>query len=175
MAGRTSDERGTPAYIIEAARKVMGSIDLDPASCAEANEVVRAGRYYDKNDDGLAQPWYGNVWLNPPFSQPLCAQFVEKLIHEWSARDVRQAIVLVNVSTGRWYHRLLGTFPVAFPRHHDLHPNARIEFYPLPGNDRGTDNNSRGQAVFYLDPGGQAERFYQVFGEFCTIPGRLCP
>lgn len=52
--------------IIEAARSVLGGIDLDPASCAEANREVRASCYYTKEVDGLALPWFGRVWLNPP-------------------------------------------------------------------------------------------------------------
>ena len=100
------------------------------------------------------------MWLNPPFSQPLCTQFIDKLLAEYDRGRVHQAIVLVNVSTGKWFHKLLARFPVAYPKHHPLHPNARIEFVPLPGNDRGTNNNSRGQALFYLGPG--ADRFFEV-------------
>jgi hypothetical protein len=73
----------TPADIIERARRVLGSIDLDPASCAEANETVKARHYYNQADDGLSLSWNlpittswdcpdgdgggpANVWLNPP-------------------------------------------------------------------------------------------------------------
>jgi hypothetical protein len=43
----------TPPHIVEAARKVMGGIDLDPASCEEANiKVVKATHYYTMEDDG---------------------------------------------------------------------------------------------------------------------------
>ena len=167
-----SNERGTPAYIIDAARRVMGAIDLDPASTAEANRIGQATTFYTREDNGLIRPWYGRVWLNPPFSMPLVEQFTGRAIAAYEHGAVKQAIVLVNVSTGRWYHRLLEAYPAVYPKHHSYHPNARIEFYTLTGNHRGKDNNSRGQAIFYLGP--HIDRFFDVFGEFCTIPWRWC-
>src|SRR3990167_189333 len=58
----------TPKNYIDAAKQVMGSIDLDPASSAKANEIVQANKYYSKDDNGLTQEWAGNIWLNPPYS-----------------------------------------------------------------------------------------------------------
>jgi hypothetical protein len=67
-----SNEWYTPARYIEAARDVLGGIDLDPASCAAANEIVRATTYFTKDDDGLRQSWRidgrpSRAWLNPPY------------------------------------------------------------------------------------------------------------
>ena len=88
------DEWYSPERLVEAAREVMGSIDLDPASCADAQEVVRADRFYTVADDGLSQPWSGNVWLNPPYSRTPKRLFVERLIECVESGDVRQACVL---------------------------------------------------------------------------------
>ena len=56
----------TPRVYVEAARSVLGGIDLDPASCEEANVTIRASRIYTVEDDGIMQPWLGRVFVNPP-------------------------------------------------------------------------------------------------------------
>src|SRR5262249_52907862 len=59
--GTGENEWYTPGEFIESARSVMGSIDLDPATSALAQEVVRATRFFTKDDDGLTKEWCGNV------------------------------------------------------------------------------------------------------------------
>lgn len=89
----------TPPEIIEAVRDVLGKIDLDPASTAAANKIVKAKKFYTTSDDGLRKPWGGCVWLNPPYSIVLIQQFVTKLIDEWNAGRVSDAIVITNNAT----------------------------------------------------------------------------
>jgi hypothetical protein len=61
-----SSEQFTPPEIVRPSRAVLGQIDLDPASCEEANGIVKAVHFFTKEDDGFTRPWFGNVFLNPP-------------------------------------------------------------------------------------------------------------
>lgn len=50
----------TPPHIIDD----LGPFDLDPCG---ATEWPTATESYILPTDGLAQPWHGHVWLNPPY------------------------------------------------------------------------------------------------------------
>ena len=89
----------TPAAIIEAARNVMGGIDLDPATSEIAQRTVQAAACYTREDDGLVREWHGRIWLNPPYEKGLIDKFVMKIIHEYGSERLTQACVLVNNAT----------------------------------------------------------------------------
>jgi hypothetical protein len=56
----------TPPEIIKRVHAVMGGIDLDPASCAQANEIVGAKEFWTDDDNSLNRAWHGRVFVNPP-------------------------------------------------------------------------------------------------------------
>ena len=94
-----SNEWYTPVPYVVSVLSVLGSIDLDPASCDEAQRVIKAGKYYTAEDDGLVQPWHCNLYLNPPYSMPLVEQFTGKAVDQYVAGNIEAAIILVNNST----------------------------------------------------------------------------
>lgn len=146
------DEWYTPEQYIEAAREVMGSIDLDPASNDFANETVKASVYYDEARNGLEQEWWGNIWLNPPYSSALIHQFAEKLADSL----FRQAIVLVNNATETaWFRTLIENADAV------VFPTGRIKYRKRDG-EKGTP--LQGQAFIYF--GDAPGRFLKVFSEF---------
>ncbi len=161
----------TPSKYIEMARQVMGSIDLDPASCDVAQSWIKADFYYcGKVYNGLDMPYYKNVWLNPPFDNT--ALWCTKLYNEIAKGNVDQAIILVNSNHGyKWYEELWRKFPVCCAR-------ERIEFLTDVNEDEikwGTAKSvqigdhrlmtkgqaKRGQTFAYY--GNNIEAFYNVF------------
>ena len=155
-----NNEWYTPAEYIEAAREVMGRIDVDPASNDIAQETVKAKTYYTAETNGLDKKWNGNVWMNPPYASDLIGKFIEKLINELP--NIQQAIVLVNNATEtEWFSKLIGNADaVCFPR-------SRVKFYMPDGK---TGAPLQGQAVIYF--GKHHERFTEVFSGkgWCAIP-----
>ncbi|MBK9263042.1 MAG: hypothetical protein IPM54_24970 [Polyangiaceae bacterium] len=57
----------TPLEVVDPARELFGGFGLDPASCAGANRIVGARRFFGAGDDGLSREWRARiVWCNPP-------------------------------------------------------------------------------------------------------------
>lgn len=156
-AGHVSSATGenewyTPSRFIEAARQAMGSIELDPASCQEANVAVKAKRFYCIADDGLSKRWKGNVWLNPPYSKDLCFKFITKLIEERDSGRVTQAIVLVNNATETVWGQMLLKASSAI-----CLPAGRISFVSKDG--KTANSPLQGQMFCYMGD------FYDMFFE----------
>ena len=83
-----NDEWLTPPEII----KALGPFDLDP--CAPTERPWKMARvHYTADDDGLTAPWFGRVWLNPPFNR--------FTLHKWAARMAEhgQGIMLLPART----------------------------------------------------------------------------
>jgi ParB family chromosome partitioning protein len=157
----------TPPEYIEAAKAVMGAIDLDPASCSTAQQFVGAERYYTVEDDGLARPWFGRVWLNPPYASGLIEGFTSKLVAEYQAGRVQESLVLVNNATEtRWFQAALEVASAV------CFPTGRVRFLDASGKPVRTP--LQGQAVLYV--GRRPGRFVEAFGHFgpaAPWPGTL--
>jgi len=154
-------EAYTPAQYIEAAREVMGSIDLDPASNEKAQEVVKAKVYYTKEDDGLDKPWDGNIFLNPPYSHPEVKYFVDKLLAE--LKPGQQAILLTNNNTDtNFFHDAVRQAAVV------CFTKGRINFLKPDGS---VSSPTNGQVFYYF--GDNKDDFIRVFSQFGIMMGVL--
>jgi hypothetical protein len=165
-----SNEWYTPAKYVNAAREVMGgAIDLDPASCKEANMVVRAEKFYTQHDNGLNHSWYGRVWLNPPYLRTpdmkarhlsTIEMFTMKLIQEYESSNISQAILLATCKQDARWFQPLWKYPICFTDHHvlfsrPLHKNVKCY------------SQMFGTIFVYLGPNEQ--KFIDTFSQFGRI------
>jgi DNA N-6-adenine-methyltransferase (Dam) len=166
----STNEWYTPSRYVEASRQVMGGIELDPASCTFANEIVKAERIYTKAENGLMFPWVAqSVFLNPPYGKTAqgagsnLEQFTRHVVEQYQCGNTKQAILLIPVNTATRWFTPLWVYPICFPSH-------RIRFYSEKGPSTGI---SFGTCFVYFGP--HTQHFIEVFSKFGTIVGRLTP
>lgn len=157
--GTGDNEWFTPLEYIEAARQVLSVIDLDPASHEVAQQWIKASQYYLADDNALDRPWYGRVWLNPPYARGLIDAFAAYLLTQIDQGNVSAAIVLTHSYTDTaWFQSLVcAASAICLVR-------GRIKFIDAAGDPC---NPTQGQAFFYYGP--DIKRFAEVFGTFGVV------
>lgn len=62
----------------------LGSFDLDPCAAPDPRPWPSAANHYDfsKGQNGLALPWAGRVWLNPPYSRDIGSWLKMMAMHQ---------------------------------------------------------------------------------------------
>lgn len=158
-----SNEWYTPAVYMKAVQQVLRGIELDPASCEQANQIVQAQHYYTLEQNGLMHSWQArSVWLNPPYGKSSTGESNQeiwtcRLIGEYEAGHIEEAILLVNAVTGNAWFQRLWNYHICFTNH-------RIRFYsPSTLAVQPTFSN----AFVYF--GKDGERFKTLFRQFGRI------
>jgi ParB-like chromosome segregation protein Spo0J len=113
LMSSASPEWYTPQAILECVVRVMGEIDLDPCSNSDGPPNVTATTHYTRKDDGLTREWYGRVYMNPPYGREI-DDWAKKLVEEYKAGRVKQAIALVPSRTDTAWFRRFREYPRCF-------------------------------------------------------------
>jgi ParB family chromosome partitioning protein len=152
----------TPAKYIDAVRKALGEIDLDPASSWKANQTVRATKIFTVEDNGLLLPWFGRVFLNPPYGdyedengkkyRSQAAVWCRKAIDEFKSGHIEGCIILVNSLHSQSWQRPLYDFTICLVDH-------RIHFVSADGQE----NESPTFQNIFVYLGHEPDRFAQAF------------
>lgn len=115
--GRGHIEWLTPPELI----KALGDFDLDPCSPVK-RPWDTAKTHFTIEDDGLSKPWFGRVWLNPPYDDKA---------EIWLKRlaDHRNGIALIFARTDtRSFHDYVWGRADAV-----LFIKGRVQFYTVDG------------------------------------------
>ena len=140
--GTGENEWYTPDEFLDSARELFGEIELDPASSAIANMRVKSKVYYTFEDDGLSKNWFGKVWLNPPYAQPLISKFCSKVVSEYKEKKISESIILThNYTDTNWFSELASAASAL------CFTKGRIRFI---GNDGTLAAPTQGQVFTYL-------------------------
>jgi DNA N-6-adenine-methyltransferase Dam len=108
--GFTHEQHGAPVewYTPPEIFTALGlAFDLDPCSPPGGLPWVPASTHFDKSHDGLARPWHGRVWVNPPY---------DRETGNWLRRFVEHqhgvALVFARVDT-KWFHSIAARIDAA--------------------------------------------------------------
>lgn len=94
-----TDQWATPQDFFDQQNALYGPFDVDV--CADATNA-KCAVYFDKNADGLAQPWVGKCWMNPPYGRDI-GKWMKKA--KESARNGTVVVCLVPARTDtKWWH-----------------------------------------------------------------------
>jgi hypothetical protein len=113
-------------------------------------------------ENGLAQEWYGRVWLNPPFVQLSPGQssikpFVIKAVRDYEAGNIEAAILLLPNDTSTTWFNALRKYIICFA-------SKRVEFN-IPG--KKPAHPSFGTIFAYLGP--DEAIFASIFSKFGIV------
>lgn len=176
LKNQSDNSRMTPLEVIERAHATMTTIDLDPASDAEANARVRASEIYTIAENGLNQAWFGNVFLNPPGGKlrlyieggvtdaSKAALWWAKLLHEVRYGNTKQAIFVcfnleAMLNTQKWAPLPIQAFPYCVP-------HGRLKYKSRNGGN--TNSPAGASAIVYV--GENVSKFRETFADmgYCT-------
>lgn len=120
-AGR--DDWNTPECVLEPLRRWwQGPPDLDP--CSNAGSLVGAKRQIELPVDGLAAPWTGRVFVNPPFGD--VARWLRKARDDAEGFGAEVVFLMpARVDTRAWHDCVADAAAVLFWR-------GRLRFVGAP-------------------------------------------
>jgi phage N-6-adenine-methyltransferase len=115
----TSETWTTPKELLEPLYTIFGTFDLDPCSPTSNGRTapVKAKVYYTEADDGLSLPWFGTVFMNPPYNRCLSRWTAKaKAEAEKGRTDMVVALLPARPDTAYWHRDIARSASVLFLR-----------------------------------------------------------
>ena len=98
MFSSATDNWATPQNFFD---KLNAEFHFDLDVCADESNH-KCDTYYTKEQDGLSQPWTGNVWCNPPYGREIGSWVRRALFASVGGATV---VMLIPARTDtKWFH-----------------------------------------------------------------------
>jgi len=114
----------TPRIVIDHVLAFFDEIDLDPCSNSKDAPNVPARQVFTEAENGLAQAWWGRVYMNPPYGDgigrwvtKLCDSYEVEAVDGLNAGDeerIEAGIALLPARTDTEWFRRLRNYTVCF-------------------------------------------------------------
>jgi hypothetical protein len=157
MGSSESPEWYTPRAIVDRVISFFEVIHTDPCSNSKDTPNVPAEIVYTKTDNGLMQPWKGNVYMNPPYGDEIPA-WTERMVQAYRDEEINQAIALLPGRIDTQWFQPLYAYLICNVRGRLRFENAENSA-PFPS------------VIVYL--GKDEPRFIRVFSELGPIMRRI--
>lgn len=123
MYSSKSGEGGTPQELFNRLNKEF-NFDLDPCSTHKNAKCIK---HYTKQENGLILPWYGAVFMNPPYGRVI-KNWVAKAYIESQSNAITVVCLLPARTDTRWFHEYIyRKFEIRFLK-------GRLKFSGYKGN-----------------------------------------
>jgi len=146
----------TPAWVFDA----LGlEFDLDPASPHDHETAVPAATKYTVFDDGLKKPWFGRVWMNPPYG-PSTGLWVRRM-----AQHGNGIALVFSRTDASWCQEAMRSATAM------LFVAGRVEF--VPGNENQHKKSRCGAGTVLLAFGAECAKALRKLGDrgvFIEVP-----
>jgi len=149
VEGNTNNWLTPPALL-----QRLGTFDLDPCGCSGMPWSTASTTYFLPEHDGLAEPWHGRVWCNPPYGPN---------VGDWAKRMSEHGngvmLIFARTETKTWQRDV---FPLADAT---LFLDGRVHFY-LPSGERGRSGTAPSALLAYGQSNVDALRDAGIAGSF---------
>lgn len=136
----------------------LGDFDLDPCSPISPPWTT-AKRAYTIEDDGLAQPWSGRVWMNPPYGAE-AARWLERL----AAHGDGLALIFARTETKMFFDHV---WPKAGAL---LFLRGRLHFHHVDGTRAAANSGAPSVLIAYGERNTECLRRNAELGAFLRLP-----
>lgn len=152
-----NDEWLTPPDIL----KALGEFDLDPC-CPIVPPWKTAKKQFNKNDNGLIQPWEGRVFCNPPYG-PETTFWLEKL----AAHGNGIALIFARTETAMFFAHVWNK------AHGILFIEGRLYFYDVNGNRAKNNSGAPSCLVAYGEDNAICLEKSEIAGKYVKLEPKI--